>query len=328
MAATTTTEVTHAVNNFYDRALLDRATPLLLHNKYGQIRDIPKGNTNVIKFRKYGALAVNTTSLTEGVTPAGKQLSVTDITATVSQYGDYVTLSDFVQMTTLDPILTETAEVLGEQAGQSLDQIIRNIVAAGTSVQYCDVTAPKANAARSDVAAADVIAADEVRIAVRTLKVNNAPKITKMVNPDNGYATTPVNSCYVGIVHPKVAYTLKGLTGFDPIEKYARMIPGGAMEGEIGRLDEVRFIETTYAKVFTGEGAGLIDVYATLILGNNAYGVTRISGEALKNIVKPLGSAGTSDPLDQRTTSGWKATLTSAILQQLYMLRLESAVAA
>lgn len=323
MANTTTVEVPHAVNNFYDRALLDRATPLLIHNKYGQIRDIPKKNTNVIKFRKYGALAVNTTALTEGVTPAGKQLSVTDITATVSQYGDYVTLTDWVVLTTLDPILTETAEVLGEQAGQSLDVIIRDIINAGTSVQYCDVTSPKANAARTDVVAADVIAADEIMIAVRTLKNNNAPKITRMVNPDTGYATTPVNACFVGIVHPNTTFTLKGETGWDPIETYQRALPGGPMQGEVGRLDEVRFVETTQAKVFTGGGGGGIDVYSTLVLGRDAYGVTRISGEALRNIVKPLGSAGTADPLNQRTTSGWKATLTAVILQQLFMLRLE-----
>lgn len=328
MAVTGTSQVTHAVNNFYDRTLLDRALPLLLHDKYGQVRDIPKKSTNVIKFRKYGALAVNTTALTEGVTPSGKQLSVTDVTATVSQYGDFVTITDWVEMTTLDPILTETAEVLGEQAGQSLDQIVRDIIVAGTNVQYCDNTAPKVNAARDEVAAADVLAVDEVRIAVRTMKVNNAPVITKMVNPDNGYATAPVNPCYVGIVHPRSSYTLKGLTGWDSIEKYQRNLPGGPMKGEIGRLDEVRFVETTYAKVFSAAGASSIDVYATLIIGMNAYGVSRISGEALKNIVKPLGSAGTADPLNQRTTSGWKATLTAAILQQLFMLRVEHAVSA
>jgi N4-gp56 family major capsid protein len=144
-----------------------------------------------------------------------------------------------------------------------------------------------------------------------------------MVDPSTGYNTTPVNSCYVGIVHPSISYTLKTLTGWVDVEKYASNAK--LMPGEIGKLDEVRFIETTNAKVFTGGGTAGIDVYATLILGQNAYGMSRISGEAMKNIVKPLGSAGSADPLDQRATSGWKATFVAKILNDAFMTRIESA---
>lgn len=318
------TQVPHAVNNFYDRAMLERALPLLVHDKWAQIKDIPKNNTNIIKFRKYGALAVNTTPLTEGVTPSGKTLSVTDVTATVQQYGDYVTVTDWVQMTTLDPLLTETAELLGEQAGQSLDKILATVLNAGTNVQYADVSSPKVNAARGSILAADVIAADELLIAVRTMKNYNVRKITKIVNPDTGYATTPVNACYVGIVHPNTTFRLKGMSGWNPVEKYANK--ADLMPGEVGSYDEIRFVETTQAKVFTGEGDSSIDVYSTLILGANAYGISRIAGEAMQNIVKPLGSSGTADPLNQRATSGWKATFAGVILQQLFLLRIEHAV--
>lgn len=100
------------------------------------------------------------------------------------------------------------------------------------------------------------------------------------------------------------------------------------MEGEIGSYGEVRFIESTNAKVFSGEGAAGIDVYATLIFGSDAYGISRISDEAMKNIVKPLGSAGTADPLDQRATSGWKATFVAKILNNDFLVRLETCVAA
>jgi len=322
----TTATITHAVNNYYDRRLLERALPLLTHTRFGQVRDIPKGNTDVIKFRKYGSLAAATTPLTEGVTPDGSSLSITDTTATVQQYGDYVTISDFLQYTTLDPILMETAEVLGEQAGDTLDKLCRDVLVAGTNVQYVDATSPKANAARDEIAAADKLSvSDEIDIAIKTMKGNNAKKITKMVRGDLAYNTSPVNACYVGIVHPNATYDLSGLTGWVPVEKYANK--ADVMPGEVGAYKEVRFVETTNAKVWEDAGlAGAVDVYATLILGANAYGISRISGKAMENIVKPLGSAGTSDPLNQRATSGWKATFVSAILQQLFMLRLEHAV--
>ena len=320
MANTTRTEIPEEVNNYYDRTLLERLLPNLVHTRWAQIRDIPrKAGSSTIKFRKYGSLAAATTPLTEGTTPAGKQLSVTDITATVSQYGDFVTLTDVVDYSTPDPILTETAEILGEQAGETLDELARDILAAGTTVQYAN-----GETSRATVAAGDIMTVAEIKQAVRTLATNNAKKVTRMVNPSTGYNTTPINAAYVGIVHPNTTYTLKGLTGWIPVEKYPNQ--KDVMPGEKGALDEVRFVESTNAKVFPGAGASGIDVYATLILGANAYGITRISGEAIKNIVKPLGSAGTADPLNQRMTSGWKATFTAKILNQAAMLRIEHAV--
>lgn len=324
MAATTRTEVPREVNNFYDRTLLRRAVALFTHTKWGQVRDIPKnGGTNVIKFRRYGNLAAATTPLTEGVAPTGKQLSTTEITATVAQYGDFVTLTDVVQYETPDAVLMEAAEILGDQAADTLDQLTRDVLAAGTAVIYSDVSV---NSARTDIATTDLITATIIKKAVRTLKVGLAKKVSKMVSASTGYATTPLQPCFVGLVHPNTTYTLKGLTGFKSVETYAANT--ALMEGEVGALDEVRFVETTNAKVFTGGGAGGIDVYGTVILGMDAYGVSRISGEALKNIIKPLGSAGSADPLDQVSTSGWKGTFVAKILNNSFMIRLEHAVEA
>jgi N4-gp56 family major capsid protein len=327
MGKTTTAQVTPALNGFLSRTLLERAQPLLVHDKFGQVQDLPKNNGNVIKFRKYGALTKATTPLVEGVTPAGQSLSITDVTATVQQYGDFVTLTDFLIITTFEALLTEVAELLGEQAGQSLDTVVRDILNAGTSVQYADASNPKVNAARTDVTSADKIAADELRIAIRTQSRNNAPKMTTMVNPETGYGTTPVAAGYIAIVHPDTTYDLKGVSGFEAVEKYAH-VAKSLLPGEVGKFEQLRFVESTEAKVFTGGGASGIDVYSTLILGKNAYGISRISGEAMENIVKPLGSGGTADALNQRSTSGWKATLTAKILQQLFMLRIEHAVSA
>lgn len=322
MANTTTSEVTPAVNYYFSKALLVRALPNLVHTLFGQQRDIPQNMATAVKFRRYTALTPATTALTEGTTPAGSQLAITDVTATVLQYGDFVTTTDFLTMTTLDPLTLEMAKLLGEQAGQTIDQIVRNVIAAGTVVSYA-----QSRAARINVTATDLVVAADFDKAVRTLKVANAQKITEMVGPDGGYSTTPVNACYVGIIHPSVAYTVRGFTGFKPVEQYAAVV-GTPMKGEIGAYNDIRFVETTYAKVFTGLGAAGADVYGTIILGKEAYGITRIDANALQMIVKPLGSSGTADPLSQRSTAGWKASLVAVILNNAFMARIESGIAA
>lgn len=325
MGNTTTTQIPAEVSNFYDRTLLFRATPLLVHTRWAQVRDIPRNaGTKVIKFRRYGNLAGATTPLTEGTTPAGSQLSVTDITATVLQYGDFVTITDVLSYTSQDPVLMEASEILGDQAGDTLDILTRDILSAGTNVYY----GGSGNTQTSDVASGDNITAVLIKKAVRLLKNNKARRMTKMVNATTGYGTTPLNASFIGIVHPNTTYDLKGLVsdGWTSVEKYAST--AGVMEGEVGKLDEVRFVETTNAKVFAGAGTSNVDVYGTLIFGADAYGTTRISGEALKNIVKPLGSAGTADPLDQRATSGWKATFIAKILNEAFIVRLEHTVSA
>ena len=322
MAMTTRTEIPVEVNNFYDRALLERAVPAFVHTRYAQVRDIPRNSgTNVIKFRRYGSLTANTTALTEGVTPTGSQLSVTDITATVLYYGDYVTLTDKVQIETYDPILTETAEVLGEQAGDSIDQLCRDVIAAGTTVQYASTAV-----SRVTVTAAMIMNRDEAKEAVRTLRGNNARVVSSMIDPSTGYNTVPVGKSFLAICSEYTAYDLDSATGWIPVEKYPNK--STVMEDEIGAISNVRFIETSNAKVFVGEGAAGVDVHATLIFGQNAYAITRISGATLRNIVKPLGSAGSADPLDQRSTSGWKLSFVAKILNENFIVRVEHGVTA
>jgi len=322
MPNTTTTQIPAEVNNFYDKTLLTRAVPYFVHTKFAQTRNIPrKGGTKTIKFRRYGNLVAATTPLTEGITPTGSQLAITNVTATVNDYGDYVTITDVLDYQSEDPILTETAEILGDQAGDTLDQICRDILVAGTNVYYGGTAV-----SRVTVGASDLITQVLLQKVVRTLKNGLAKKVTRMVDASTGIATVPLNACYIGIVHPNVSFTLKGLSGFLPVEKYANT--KGVMDHEIGMFEEIRFLETTNAKVFTGAGAAGIDVYGTLVMGQEAYATTSINGQAMMNIVKPLGSAGTADPLNQRATSGWKANFVAKILNNNYIVRIETAAAA
>lgn len=319
MSTTTRTQVPAEVNNFYSRTLLMRAVPLFVHTRYGQVKDIPQNSgTSTIKFRRYGNLTAATTALTEGVTPAGSAMSVTDITAVVAQYGDFVTFSDVVSYESKDAILTEFAEILGDQAGDTLDKIARDVLAAGTTVTYVG------QVSRGAITTSNLITATEVRKMVRTLKNNSARRVTRMVAATTGVATEPVAQAYIGICSPDTTYDLQDETGWVPVEKYSSSMT--IMEGEVGKLGDVRFVETPNAKVFAGAGNGGIDVHGTLIMGAEAYGISRISGASLKNIIKPLGSGGSEDPLDQRGTTGWKATFVAKILNDDFLGRIEHAV--
>jgi len=321
---TTRTQIPAEVNNFYSRTLLERAVALLVHTRWAQVRDIPKNvGTSTIKFRRYGNLTAATTPLTEGVTPAGSQLSVTDITAVVKQYGDYITVSDVLTYESEDAVLMEAAEIMGDQNGDTLDQLTRDILCAGTGVVYSGT----GNTATADVAAGDVITLANLDTAIATLKANNARKVTRQIDATTGYNTSPIRAAFISIINPVIAVKVRTLavaaSQWTPVEKYPSQ--SGVMEGEIGAYEDIRFVETNNAKVKTGQGTGSIDVYCTLVFGANAYGISRISGEALKNIVKPLGSAGSADPLDQRATSGWKATFVAKILNEDFIQRIESA---
>ena len=319
MANTTTNEVSAAVNNFYSRTMLKAARPLLVHLRWAQVKDLPTNNSVTIKFRRYSLLSANTTALTEGVTPSGTALTVTDVSGSVAQYGDYITLTDWLQLTTLDPILTETADLLGQQGGNSHDQICRDVIVAGSTIQYASTAT-----ARTEVSASMKLTRLEVREAVRTLQGNDAMKVTRMVNPSTGFNTSPINAAFVGIISENTLFDLKNEAGWTPVEEYASQ--NGVMEGEVGKMDDVRFVMTTNAKIFSAGGAGSVDVHGTLILAKDYYGISRISGAAMKNIVKPLGSAGTADPLDQRSTSGWKATFLAKRLNENFCVRVEHAV--
>jgi N4-gp56 family major capsid protein len=326
MATTTLTQVPPGTQAFYDRNLLERAKPSEVHGRFGQKRPISKKSGNQIKFRRYSALAVATTPLTEGVTPAGSSLAVTDITATLAQYGDFITLSDVVDMVNQDPVITEATDVLGDQAGLTIDQIRRDVLVAGTNVAYANGVAARVNVNAK-------LATTDLDKAIRFLKNQNAKFMKEGIPPSDGVGTGAVRKAFIGVVHPDTEFDLESLVGFKPVSDYPAQM--GVMEDEIGAYKNIRFVSSTSAKVFTGGGAAgttvyknnaaNFDVYATLIFAADSYGVCPLSGEAMQTIVKPLGSAGAADPLNQRSSVGWKAMTTTKILNEAWLIRLEHA---
>jgi N4-gp56 family major capsid protein len=290
---------------FYDRLLLERTVPILLHARWAQQRVIPPGTGKTIDFRRYSGLAVATTPLSEGTLYADlKLLTGTNVTATIAQYGDAMGFSDIVSTVELDPILTESTEVLGEQAGETLDVLTRDVMAGGTNVQ---IAANRIN--RAAITAADILTVAEIREAVLTLKLGRARKI---------------GGLYHAIVHPRTSFDVQGTAEWVAANNENQT--GRVFDGTLGRLYGVEFHETDNAKVWANEGAGsTVDVFGTMFLGANAYGTVKLAKNSLRTIYKALGSAGTADPLEQQQTHGWKATWTTVILNQLFMVRVEHA---
>lgn len=304
-ANTTTAEgMAVEMKTFYDRTLIENAEPELVHDQWAQTRDIPKNGGKTIEFRKYDQLPKALTPLTEGVTPEGQEMKVTKLEATVKQYGGFVALSDLLILTAIDNNIVEASELIGSQAGRTLDTISREVMNAGTNVQYAEGQVTSRAAITSDMK----LTVKAVKKAVRFLKKQNAKRI-------NGY--------FYGIINPDCSFDLTEDEKFVEVVKYKN--PERIYNGEIGAIEGVRFVETTEAKIFAEAGASGIDVYSTLILAANAYATTKIKGGGLETIIKQLGSAGTADPLDQRATVGWKALKVTEILSQQYMVRIESA---
>ena len=293
------------MKTFYDMTLIDEAQAALVHDQFGQKRPIPQGSGKTIEFRKFAALAKATTPLVEGVTPDGKGLTVTTIVSTVNQYGDYITQSDVLELTSIDNTIVEATKLLGRQAGLTLDTIVRNVMQSGNNVTYCPKVAADgtetAVTSRTDLDTTCQLTVKVIQKVVAKLRAQNAPTI---------------GGKYVAIIHPYVAYDLMRDPEWIDAHKYAK--PDNLYEGEIGEVAGVRFVQTSEAKIYSG------GVFGTLIFGEGAYGVTEITGGGLQTIVKQKGSAGTADPLDQRSSVGWKAIKTAELLIPQYLVRVES----
>lgn len=309
---------------FYDKALIRKATPNLVHDQFAQKRPIPKNGGKTIEFRSFGSLPTDLSALTEGVTPDGGTLNATAITATVAQYGYYIVQSDILELTAIDNTITEAVMALGNQAGEFLDKVTRDVLKAGVShvlFPATDIMSGEGTTTRiypttpSIANDSTVMTVETVQRAVTWLKANNAPKI---------------NGDYVAIVHPHVVYDLMRDPEWIDAHKYAQ--PENLYNGEIGKIAGVRFCESSIAtpeQVTEGFGyqealGSPVTVYDTYIFGAGAYGTTEVEGGGLQTIIKQKGSAGTADPLDQRSSIGWKAIKTGAVLVPEYIVRIPS----
>ena len=230
---TTDVGLSEEMKTYYSDYLIDNAEPELVHDQFGQKRPIPKNGGKTIQFRKYDSLPKALTPLVEGQTPDGQKLNMSVIEATVKQYGAFIELADILMLTAIDNNLLEATVLLASQAGRSLDTITREVLNGGTNVQY---GASRVNARyklTGEGDTKDFFSVNCVNRAVRFLKVMNAKKF------GDGWAA---------IAHPDVLYDLMEDPKWRDVKTYSD--PSGIFRGEVGKLNDVRFVETTEAKIF------------------------------------------------------------------------------
>lgn len=301
---TTSAGLTPGMQTYYNRVLLKTFEPELVHLQFGDEHTLPPNSGRVMNLRKLIPVATNTSELEEGNPGDGVMLSETEVTMEIKQHGDYARCSDLLDLVHLDMNIMRRVELFGDAGARSVDALVREELATCTNVIYAG-----GKTSRTALTAEDKLTSKELRKAVKMLKKAHAQTF---------------GGWYIAIVGPDTIYDLQDDDNFIKVAQYQDK--EAIYTGEIGRMFGVRIVETTEAKIFEGAGADSADVASIIVLGRYAYGYTGLKGVAKPRvIVKPAGSAGTSDPLDQISTVGWKIDgFGVKMLQPEYAVRIET----
>lgn len=321
----TAAQLTTEIKTYYLMTLLERALPQLYHCNFAQRATIPKGGGNTVEWRKFSALSVATTALTEGVTPASQGSTVTTLSAIPLQYGSFIRYSDILELTAIDDVVEEYVVMLGEQAGDTADQLARALFVASGTAQIVG------QALRTSLTAANTMSAAQLAKAWATLAAANARPFDE------------VDGKYPAIIHPHVWHDLFQDAEFRNAVQQAkpRSEDHPLFTGEVWDYMGIRFFVSSNAYIETDGGLGTVDAYLTLIIGRNAFGIAGIGAQDFRMelgaggtgsppkpvdlIFKGLGSEGSGDPLDQRATIAWKAIQEEKELDATWCVRIESA---
>ena len=299
---TTSSALSAGMQTYYNRELLRTFEPNLVHLQFGDEHRMPPHSGLVMNMRKLIPLETNTKALSEGDPGESVMLAETEVTVQLQQYGEYARCTDKLDLAHLDMDIMRRTKLFGDAGARSIDAVVREELAKCANVIYAG-----GKASRAELTAADKLTSRELRKAVKTLKKNHAQTFS-------GY--------FVAIIGPDTMYDLQEDEAFVKVSQYQDK--ENIYTGEVGRLFGVRLVETTEAKIFEGAGASGADVASVIVLGQYAYGVTSLKGAKPRVIVKPAGSAGTADPLDQISTVGWKMDGFGAkLLQPEYAVRIE-----
>ena len=299
---TTSSALSAGMQTYYNRELLRTFEPNLVHLQFGDEHRMPPHSGLVMNMRKLIPLETNAKALSEGDPGESVMLAETEVTVQLQQYGEYARCTDKLDLTHLDMDIMRRTKLFGDAGARSIDAVVREELAKCANVIYAG-----GKASRAELTAADKLTSRELRKAVKTLKKNHAQTF-------GGY--------FVAIIGPDTMYDLQEDEAFVKVSQYQDK--ENIYTGEVGRLFGVRLVETTEAKIFEGAGASGADVASVIVLGQYAYGVTSLKGAKPRVIVKPAGSAGTADPLDQISTVGWKMDgFGVKLLQPEYAVRIE-----
>lgn len=301
---------------FYEKDLLYREVPLFTYVGLGLQKPLPSRGGNSLEMRRLERPSAATTPLVEGTPPAETQTTWTNVTATVVQYGAFTKISDVAMRQSIDDVVPEHTRMFGEHMRDTLDRIARTALVAGTNVQYADSAT-----SRGALTTGNRLDEAELRTARRHLLRRNARPLRKL------------GGKFGVITHADAAYDLMSDTTIQNVLQNAgvRGDSNPYFSGEQFDYLGMRILETTNIAAISGGGLSLaaaVHVFQTLVIGEGAYLESEFGFDTMEIIVKPIGSGGTSDPLNQFGTVGWKAAYAAKIANQAFIQRIEHATSA
>lgn len=297
---------------YYDKVFLERAKIELRHDFGAQVRNVPLNSGAVVRWSRFTPLALVSSALSEASNPAETSMTSTQVSATLAEYGAWTQVGSLFSMTQIDVGLKEHVEVHGQNAGESIDQLIRNELFSGATQQLpLGVTEVSST---SGIKTSDTFTGAEIRRAVRTLKKNKAMRFE--------------SGLYRGIIGPDTAYDLFGNSEWLDAHRYTT---SDAIErGVVGKLHGVEFVESNnqYSTVSGGFSAAVnsvTTVFSNFIFGKNAYGVINLGSITTPKVyVKNPGPSDTSNPLDMYSTVGWKMPFAVKTLNSNWIINVKT----
>jgi len=279
-----------------ERRFLERLEADFHLTKHGKKKSLARRSGNTLKFNRYSNLSGTTTPLTDGVTPAGLTLSDAQVTLTVEQYGQFVTLTDEFVLVSITDEVEEVTDLLAYDGALSLDTLTRNELDANGTQNYADSAN---NSSKANVeAGTDKIRSDELREMLKQFKTNNVPAFA------DGF--------YKGIIHPLMEFDLVSESASNSFMVLAANTTADHIQnGFIGRAYGINLFTSTNIRADATE----TNTYGNIFVGRDGYVTGDIETGGMRMLFKGLGEAGTEDPLNQRQTLGWKAWYGSKVLE-------------
>lgn len=288
MAVSTTSTNASNLHLYYVKKLLSVLQPRLAMYNLGKKTKLPKGLGKQVKWLRYSKIASSTTTLTEGTAPSEIGFTTQNVTATIAQYGQFAKVSDLLDLTAIDPVIEDLAELFGRAAAESVEDLIVAELDANLPVQYVNKRAND-----NAITAGDVAIMKEFLRAQINLKVN--------------YVKAHENGSYMAIVHPSSEYDLKTETnvgGWLDTASYSGQDAKNVLTGEFGKLFGTRFMVSD--KMTAANNSGSISVKKNYLIGEECFGVVDLEGKNIDMIIKSIDSGGVANPLNQYGTVGYK----------------------
>lgn len=310
--SSTTSGLSNLMSIYYDKVFLERAKAELRHDFGATVKRQGMNMGKSIIFNRLTPLALITAALTEATNPSAVDMTSTQVTATLAEYGTYTNVGSLFKMTSIDEDLKEHIDVHGQNAGESIDNLLRLELSANATRQLVNTVVEVSSTSGTHMS--DTITGLEIRRAVRTLKLAKAPRFP--------------GALYRGIMAPQVSMDLMGNSEWLDAHRYTT---SDAIErGVVGKLHGVEFVETNQPTVnlsggFSTSTTNVANVYETYIFGRGSYAMVSLdSFDAPKIYVKNPGSNSTDNPLDLFSTVGWKMPFAAKTLNATWMVKILS----